>query len=291
MKNRIETDISRTAEMNCSLRAASFFEKDTKYNSDDYIAPKLLPKLLLPIVKSKLIRKLIMEYITPKGIYEYIIARTKYFDEVTEKALSNNFNQIFIFGAGFDSRAIRFGRLNKTTIFYELDAYHTQNAKIEQYKKRNINIPENLIFIPINFNNENIRDKLDKCGFNRNKTSLFLLEGLLMYLDENAVIDIFKIIKEFSVTGNWLIFDFIFKSVLRKEKKYYGESDIYKKVNKYNEAWKFGIEDKDVKKYFEKMGFKVLDISNSKKLEKKYFFADNINLINGTHSIAWLAVK
>ena len=58
MKNRIETDISRTTEMICSLRAASFFEKDGRYNSDDHIAPKLLPRILLPFVKSKIIKNL-----------------------------------------------------------------------------------------------------------------------------------------------------------------------------------------------------------------------------------------
>jgi len=38
------------------------------------------------------------------------------------------------------------------------------------------------------------------------------------------------------------------------------------------------------------MGFQVLDIFNSKKLEKKYFSNDSADLINGTHAIAWLEV-
>ena len=291
MKNRIEIKISRTAEGNCAFRAASFFEQDTKYHSDDYIAPKLLPKGYIPFVKLKIIRKFVIENLTPKGIYEYIIARTKYFDEITEKAIINKINQIFIFGAGFDSRAIRFDNLNKAINFFELDAYHTQKAKIHRYKKRNIILPENLTFISINFNNENIKDKLDKCSYNRNKRSLFLLEGLLKYLDENTVIDIFKIIKDFSISHNWLIFDFVYKSALGEENKYYGGSELRKKVKKYNEAWKFGIEEKEVKTYFENLGFKVLDTSNSKQLEKKYFLDNHNNLINGAHSIAWLEVK
>ena len=210
MKNRIEKNISRTAEMTCSLRAASFFETDPGYHSDDYIAPVLLPKWILPVVKSKTARKLAMQFFTPEGIYEYVIARTRYFDEITAKALAGRFEQILILGAGFDTRAVRFGKVSESAVFFELDAWHTQNAKTGQYKKRNIHIPESLVFIHVNFNNESIRDKLDAYEFDKNKKSLFLLEGLLMYLDENAVIDVFNMITDFSVTGSWVICDFIY---------------------------------------------------------------------------------
>jgi len=59
--------------------------------------------------------------------------------------------QILIFGAGFDSRAIRFAGKNMKTKIFELDSLHTQTAKIKQYRKRGISIPKNTIFIPINF--------------------------------------------------------------------------------------------------------------------------------------------
>ena len=102
MKRRIETTTSRTAEMTCVSRAASFFEKDIYYKSNDYIATKLVPKFMRPFLRLRITRNMLTKRIAPKGIYEYVISRTKYIDEIFTKAIIEGFNQILIFGAGFD---------------------------------------------------------------------------------------------------------------------------------------------------------------------------------------------
>ncbi len=48
---RIEIKTSRTAEMTCAIRAASFYEKESQYKTNDYIAIKLLPKFILLFIK------------------------------------------------------------------------------------------------------------------------------------------------------------------------------------------------------------------------------------------------
>lgn len=168
---RIESKISRTAEMTCMTRAASFYEKLPHYKSDDYIAPKLLPKFLIPVIKIGVLRKFFTNRF-PSGMYEYVIARTKFIDSIFQKAVSSEFDQILIFGAGFDSRGIRFADLNKKTKVFELDAPVTQEAKINQFKKREIEINPNITFISIDFNKESLEDKLIKSGFSKNKRSL-----------------------------------------------------------------------------------------------------------------------
>jgi hypothetical protein len=74
MENRVDETTSMTAAMTCSIRAASFYEKDQCLKSDDFIAPLLLPRIMQPVVKSGLIRRLFMKFMAPKGIYEYVIA-------------------------------------------------------------------------------------------------------------------------------------------------------------------------------------------------------------------------
>ena len=81
-------------------------------------------------------------------------------------------NLTLIFGAGFDSRGIRFADLNKKTNIFELDAPVTQEAKISQLKKRGIEINPNITFIPIDFNKESLEDKLIESGFTKNRKSL-----------------------------------------------------------------------------------------------------------------------
>ena len=170
-EKRIESKISRTAEMTCMTRAASFYEKTPQYKSNDYIAPMLLTKFFMPIIKIGVLRKFFTNRF-PSGMYEYVIARTKFIDSIFQKAVTNEFDQILIFGAGFDSRGIRFADLNKKTNIFELDAPVTQEAKISQLKKRGIEINPNITFISIDFNKESLEDKLGEFGFTKNRKSL-----------------------------------------------------------------------------------------------------------------------
>jgi hypothetical protein len=66
------------------------------FKSDDYIAPLLLPSILKQLLHIPPVRRLFSRVIAPKGIYEYVIARTKYIDAVFKQALAEQFNQILI---------------------------------------------------------------------------------------------------------------------------------------------------------------------------------------------------
>jgi methyltransferase (TIGR00027 family) len=285
---RIEHKTSRTAEMTCVTRAASYYEKKDCYKSDDFIAPKLVPGIVSQMIKMNIIRRIFTKKMSPKGIYEYTIVRTKYFDAIFQKAIQNEFDQILILGAGFDSRGIRFLPENSVLKVFELDVPITQNAKIAQFKKRQIKIHPNITFIPIDFNKETLKDKLTDYGFKKNKKTLFLMEGLLMYLSEQAVDSTFQMIDEFSTKNSEIVFDSIYSSVLRKENLYYGEQDVYEYVSKVGEGWTFGIEKNQIDLFLNKYHFSVLEIMDSDKLEKRYFTVyNNILLakVNGTHCI------
>ena len=286
---RIDRKSSRTAGFTCMYRAASFLEKNELYKSDDYIAPKLLPVFIKFLVKYKLIN--FSWSFFPKGIYEYVIARTKFIDKIFKNSIQKNIDQIVIFGAGFDSRAIRFNNINKKTKIYELDSLHTQNEKIMQFKKKGIFLPDKIIFIAIDFNTESILKKLLQNGFDSKKRTLFLMEGLIMYLNNEAVDKLFKIIYDLASPGGEVIFDYIYASVLRKENIYYGEKSIYDKVNSVQESWLFGIEKGEIGSFIKKYKFSLIKNLTSEDMEKMYFKDDYDNIIrkiNGTHCIAYI---
>jgi len=179
-KRRIDTSTSRTAEWTCLSRAISSLEKDPHYRSDDQIAVKLLPGFIGFMIRIPFVARAFLRFFAAKGIYEYVISRTKYIDALFEECLSNGFTQMIIFGAGFDTRALRFrGETRKARIF-ELDSRATQEAKIEQYQKRKLDVPSNLIFVPIDFDRESISQKLGQTGVSRGEKTLFVLEGVLM---------------------------------------------------------------------------------------------------------------
>ena len=84
-KKTIDTAASRTAEWTCVARAASSLETNSHYRSDDHIAPLRIPGFLKALLHLALVRRLYRAF-SPRGLYEYVIARTKYADAVCKRA-------------------------------------------------------------------------------------------------------------------------------------------------------------------------------------------------------------
>jgi methyltransferase (TIGR00027 family) len=287
---RIESKISRTAEMTCLSRATSFYEKKPQYRNNDFIAPKLVPGIILPFLKLEIFRKIYKSKLSPNGMYEYVIARTKYIDSIFEKAILKEFDQILVFGAGFDSRGIRFLNKNSKTNVFELDVPITQNAKMNQLKKRGVELNPHIIFISIDFNKESLENKLDESGFRKNRKSLFVLEGLTMYLSAESVDSTFRAIEKISGINSEIVFDYVYLSVLRRENIYYGEKDVFNTVNKTGENWTFGIEKGEIETFLKDHNLRLIEHNNSEELENKYFkdeYGNIIGKINGTHCITY----
>lgn len=284
MPKRIESKTSRTAEMTCLSRAASFLENEGLYKSDDHIAPLLLPDAFRMLFKVGLLRKAFMALFAPKGLYEYVIARTKYIDTAFEKALEEQVDQVLIFGAGFDTRALRFQeKLQKTRVF-ELDVPITQQAKIDQYANRGLQSPQNLTYMAIDFEKEKLAEKLYAAGFQRDRTDLFVLEGLLMYLQPDAVRSTLQIISDYAGRKSRLVFDYVRASVLKGEEHLYGASGAVKTVANAGEQWQFGSDREGIVSLLSGVGFRVLDHLDAAAMDRIYFSGVKTR-VNETHCL------
>jgi len=289
LKKRIEITTSRTAQWTCLTRAISSLEKNRYYRSDDRLALSLLPGFLRMLIHIPHTGRFFLRVFAAKGIYEYVIARTKYIDAVFRQTLSDQISQILLLGAGFDTRALRFQQETRRSRIFELDAPATQGAKISQYKKRHLSIPPNVVFIPIDFDRDSLPLRLNQAGFKREERTLFILEGVLMYLQPKSVEQTFLTIQELSAAGSEVVFDYIYASVLRHENIYYGEKGTIEVMAKAGEQWHFGIEKEEIEPFLLRYGFKLHDQRDAHELEKMYFkdpSGRTVGRVNGTHCLA-----
>lgn len=284
---RIETTTSCTAEMTCLSRAVSSFEPDPHFHSDDSIAEKMIPAGLASLLHTR-IGRAIFRRCARAGMYEYVIARTKYIDAAFEQAMEDAFDEIVIFGAGFDSRALRFNPTLQRTHVYELDVPITQAAKIKRYRERGMAVPANLTFVAIDFDKESIAARLTASGFQSGERTLFILEGVLMYLLLASVEATFQTLETLAGRGSRVVFDYVRASVLRGENTLYGEEGAAQSVSRVQEKWMFGIEPGKVSSFVAKYGFAVSDHADACELERRYFTGENgavLARVNGTHGI------
>jgi methyltransferase (TIGR00027 family) len=240
------------------------------------------------------LRKFLMGQMFPLGIYEYVLARTKVMDSAFLDALGGHFTQIILLGAGFDTRALRFADRNCGTKVFELDVATTQQPKIEILHRKKVMIPQELIFVPIDFDKEDLCEVLTKAGYQQGQKSLFLWEGVTMYLSAQAVDGTLDFIRSSAAPGSRVAFDYIYASVLRRENRFYGEQGIFETVAKTGEGWTFGLEEGALEPFLAMRGFEIIAHYTPPELEKLYLTREDGTLrgrVNGTHCIVVAEVK
>jgi methyltransferase (TIGR00027 family) len=112
-----------------------------------------------------------------------IWARTRFFDEQVMAAIAAGVGQVVICGAGYDDRALRFR--SPGVRFFELDHPATQADKARRL--RAMGALGSVVLAPADFTCDGAAAVLDAAGHDASRPTLFLCEGLLIYL-ESAVI-------------------------------------------------------------------------------------------------------
>ena len=286
-ERRIEQRFSATAGYTCFSRACANREKDTRFRGPDDVASIFLPPFAKAILCVPALRRFFFRRVAPPGIYEYVLARTKLLDALFVGALDDGVPQVVLLGAGMDTRAIRFRGKNRGTKVFELDIETTQRPKLEILARKGVPLPEELIFVAIDFEKESLVEALTAAGYRSNRRSLFLWEGVTMYLTTEAVDATLAFVR--AATEARIAFDYVYASVLRGEGRYYGEREIRRRVSKAGEGWTFGIEDGAIAAYLTDRGLRLVEHHAPADLEKEYLTASDgrvFGRINGTHAIA-----
>jgi methyltransferase (TIGR00027 family) len=132
-------------------------------------------------------------------------ARTTFFDSVVDQYIPQ-ITQFVILGAGFDTRTFRLPTGTPVQSF-EIDMPKTQAIKRQIVQEAHIDLSR-VTFVPADFEKDDWLNQLVQAGFDLNKPALFIWEGVLMYLDKQAVEDTLRKIAR-TAKGSILAFDYM----------------------------------------------------------------------------------
>jgi methyltransferase (TIGR00027 family) len=119
----------------------------------------------------------------PAWLRPGIEARTRFMDSRVVAALAAGVRQVVICGAGLDDRALRFR--TRGVQFFEIDRPATQADKARRLQSL-CTTGAAPILVACDFGTEAVADALAACGHDETMATLFLCEGLLIYLDRPA---------------------------------------------------------------------------------------------------------
>jgi methyltransferase (TIGR00027 family) len=124
-----------------------------------------------------------LDWVPPDWLQPSIEARTSFMDGQVIAALAAGVRQIVICGAGLDDRALRFRTAGVR--FFEVDHPVTQADKA--MRLRVLGAAENgPTLVACDFQVDSVGDALAAHGHLSHEASLFLCEGLLVYLNEQT---------------------------------------------------------------------------------------------------------
>ncbi len=134
-----------------------------------------------------------------------INTRTLFFDRALSGYLET-VEQVVVLGAGFDTRLFKFC-LGRNIALFEVDQPNTQAVKKQALVESDCSLSE-ICFVAANFNEESWIDKLLAAGFEAQKKTFFLWEGVTYYLTEAVVKESLRAIGEICGAGSAIAFDF-----------------------------------------------------------------------------------
>ena len=276
-QSSVEKRASDTAMFAAIHRFISSLEEHPNFKGPDHLAKLFVPSKAKFSLSFSFIRRHVRKKLTKvvPGTHEYMVARTKHFDDLFKQALADNIPQIVFLGAGYDTRSIRFKDSVRQTRIFELDVPTTQQQKKELLLKAGISKPEQLSFVPINFNKESMQNVLSNAGYDKSQKSFFIWEGVTYYLPAETVKNTLGIIKNHSGAGSTVGFDYFYKSIVQGKSDSYGAKEIIKEVSKSGEPFQFGIEQGKIESFLAENGFDMLSHHTPEEFEKTYLFADN----------------
>lgn len=146
----------------------------------------------------------LLERMTLPGIIDHYWRRKRRIEERCRAAIIDGFDRVVIVGAGLDTLGLRLAREMSGLDVIETDHPATRDVKLAALAKQNVAIPANFKSMALDLTKEGLPVELSD-----QKPTLFVIEGVLMYLRANSVDRLFENIRVTPGTSRRVIFSFM----------------------------------------------------------------------------------
>lgn len=175
-----------------------------RISSDPYAASFVSPLMLAGM---RLYRATGLAHLVGvEQMMNFAIVRERIVADLMEREAANSVEQVVILGAGFDTRAYRLA-LNGTAVF-EVDHPVTQGQKRAALAHLPGAVPSHVQFVGVDFDIDDLGERLRAAGYAATRRTLFVWQGVIMYLTEAGIDRTLAFIAEHSAPNSLVVFDY-----------------------------------------------------------------------------------
>jgi methyltransferase (TIGR00027 family) len=186
-------------------------------------------------------------------------ARSRIAEDALSRAVERGVRQVVILGAGLDTFALRNPHTARISIF-EVDHPATQAWKRQLLVGAELTPPPWLTFVPVDFEQDDLPQKLGSSGFQRTSAAFFTWLGVVPYLTNDAIGGTLDYIA--SIPNSEVVFDYMEPAEKSSEEVRGLLTERTKQLEKSQERWASRFEPAGIAAILRAHGFcDVEDIS------------------------------
>jgi methyltransferase (TIGR00027 family) len=187
----------------------------------------------------------------------FTTARSRIAEDALSTAVQRGIRQIVILGAGLDTFALRNPHRAREIRIYEIDHPATQAWKRERLDEAQIALPRWLTLVPVDFEQDDVGEKLAAAGFQQNSPAFFTWLGVVPYLAENAIGRTLGYMS--SIQNSEVVFDYMEAPEAFSEELRQFEKERTEQLKKIDERSVSRFEPADIEAILRSHGFRVIE--------------------------------
>ena len=201
------------------------------------------------------------------GLWAGIMGRKRYIDDRVADDADGQVQAVVNLGAGFDTRAYRLQALANVPV-WEVDQPQNIDGKRSRLQMLFQEVPTHVTLVPIDFDQEDLATVLASHGYDPDRKTFFIWEGVTQYLTESGIRATFQFLAT-APAGSRLALTYTPKDFIDGE-VFYGQEYLYKRMLLKDRIWFFGLDPENVDDFLGEYGWRVLEHLGYDELDERY---------------------
>ncbi len=227
-------------------------------------AHSLSGRWLIQVIRRPWFRRLArtFERLTLPGFMQHVVLRKRYIEQVARSSVAQGTSQVLVLGGGYDTLALR---LDSDARCFEIDRPATQRVKTGALGEHSVT------FLPMDLATESLQKGLEEAEeYDSRARTLFVAEGLLMYLEQGDVTRLFRSFRELGGDGSRVVFSFMATEGDGKVRFRNCRRWVDTWLNLRGEPFQWGIPRTELPRFLEQQGLRLVELVDAETFRERY---------------------
>ncbi len=201
----------------------------------------------------------------------FLVARSRLAEESLAEAVARGVRQYVVLGAGLDTFAYRNPHAALGLRVFEVDHPATQEWKRTLVSQAHLKASGPLIYVPVDFEREQLGERLKANGFRVDEPAFFSWLGVTMYLSREAIQETLRFVAQSMVSRSGIVFDYLNEPPRWQLLRRWGLKLVMRQVAAAGEPWHTFFNPAQLQGELMRLGFATVRDFGREEINARFF--------------------